>query len=174
MIWQIDIEKSLGGERWTNVYFSNAASLAAAANVGTTIVNSEKLLHMNVVNFSQMRVRPYPALGAQGTVYQLGGTGSVTAFDYLPLFAVGRVTLTVAAGRPSRKYYRMPIREDEQANGIFIASKVTSVNTTLGQMIQIAGLTDESGNAFVSATLVPEVGMRQLRRGSKRRATNVL
>lgn len=173
-IWQIDIQKQLGTEYWTNVYFSDAGTLPAAKTVGDNLVANEKLIHANIVNFIQMRIRPYPSGGQQGTVYQLSGVGSVSTADYLPLFNVARVTLTVASGRPSRKYYRLPVGEADQANGTFIPAKVSSLNTSLASFITTANLTDESGNVFTAATVVPTVGMRQLRRGSKRRATPVI
>lgn len=173
-IWQIDIQKNLGTEWWTNVYFSNASSLAAAKTVGDNLVSLEKLIHGNVVSFTQMRVRPYPSGGQQGTVFQLTGVGAVGVGDYLPLFNVARVTLTVAAGRPSRKYYRLPVGEADQAGGVWTTPKLTSLNTSLAGLVTTSNVTDESGNVFISATVVPNVGMRQLRRGSKRKVTPVI
>lgn len=173
-IYQIDIEKGNETERWTNVYHVQTSSFINAHTSGDLIVAQEKRLHTQHIQFLQMRIRPYPSAGQQGTVYQLSGVGDRSAGEFIPLFNVGRVTFTVEQGRPSRKYYRLPVGEGEQQYGTFLTSFVTTINAILVDFLNIAGLCDESGNEFLAVTLVPTVGMRQLRRGSKRRASPVL
>lgn len=173
-LWQIDIQKSNETEFWTNVYHCDRASFSEAKDTALAIVAAEKTIHTQHVQFVSMRIRAYPSGGQQGTVFQLDGTGAVGASEFLPLFNVARVTFSVEQGRPSRKYYRLPVGEGEQQYGVWTPSKITFLNNLLTAMLNIPGLCDESGNEFVGISLVPQVGMRQLRRGSKRRAAPVI
>jgi hypothetical protein len=173
--YQIDIEKQLGTERWTNVYYVTAASANAATTLGGFIVTAEKQLHMTQVSFVQMRVRPMPVGSGEGTTSPLTGTGVRIGSDFLPLFNVIRVDFRVDSGRPSRKYYRAPVDDGDTTQGVLnTASRdffQAQVNTMLANVPE---LVDVDGQPWISGTVHNFVGMRQLRRGSKRKATGIL
>ena len=174
--WQIDIEKNLGTEYWTNVYYVDAASQVDAANQAVKIVDVETQLHQQKVNFTKYRVRPYPAGGASGTVYALGVAGQRANYNSLPLFNTCNVLLSVATGRPSRKYYRLPFQETDQVDGQLIPAVRTLFNNVWAELVTDPdiNLTDESGQVVNQARIDPNVGMRQLRRGSRRRLNPVI
>jgi hypothetical protein len=174
MVMQVDIQKRLGTEYWTNVYYVTNASYEGAIAAGLDIVEVERNLHQQQVAFVNMRVRPYPAGGAEGAVYELSTFGLITNEQYLPLFNTLNVKMTVVPGRPSRKYYRCPIAESWQASGVLDTGQVAAFNTILEDLLAVATLCDESGNPFTAIRCYPLVGMRQLRRGSKRRAVPVI
>lgn len=180
-VYQIDIEKSFVPSTgatvyWTNVYHVEQASLSAAATAGVNIANIEKAIHQSNVSFTKLRARPYGVPGNVGTIVPLTGGGARTAVDSLPLFNVFRIDFAVAVGRPSRKYIRGPIGEGDQASGLISSSIITSpINANyINPLLALGYLVDTQGQPLLSGTAYPYVGMRQLRRGSKRKTTPVI
>lgn len=173
-IWQVDIEKQLGTEYWTNVYHVLAGSQGSAKITGDEIVAAEKSFHNSLIGFTKMRVRPYPSQGAQGTIFPLTGNGAYASPQYLPLFCTANVIGAVPIGRPCRKYYRCGIDEALQAGGSLTTQGIDFFTTNLIQLNAIEELCDESGQLIDTWTIYPQVGMRQLRRGSKRRVQPVI
>lgn len=178
-LFQIDVEKRLVNEFWTNVYYADATSLDQCRDLIGLISVREKAIHGNNVDFVRGRARTK----AQGddiyAIVPIGGFGTRPAATFLPLFNTFNVVMTTEVGRPSRKYYRPPVGEGDQDNGILLAGTVTLVNNQIGALIedfQTAGATwvDIDGQPIVSVACSSIVGMRQLRRGSKRRARPVL
>lgn len=174
-VWQIDIQKQLGTEYWTNVYHCNVASQAAAKVVAEALIEAERRISLNVVSFVNYRVRPYPAGGIPGTVYPIGTVGYGPAGAYLPLWNTVNVIFTVSQGRPSRKYLKAPLLEVAQENGLLVEPYLTVFKDEYATVLEgIAELCDSQGNPFLDVGIVPNVGMRQLRRGSKRRVIPVI
>jgi hypothetical protein len=175
--WQVDIQKRLGNEFWTNVYHVAELSQAAAAAVAQGIVTQlEQPLHTADVQFVSFRVRPFPG-PSEGTIYPLNVVGGQPAGEYLPLFNVARVDFPAPTGRPSRKFYRLPIKEGEQANGTFTGSILTAYQGVINNFFASPisdNLIDVDGQILSSGILLASVGMRQLRRGSKRRLLPVI
>jgi hypothetical protein len=130
---------------------------------------------MTIVSFTKIRIRPAGVVGVQGTTEASGVSGTLETQVYLPLFNVMRVDLSPAMGRPSRKFYRIPVPESAQDNGQFVAGWTSGINGNfIPQLLAVNGLCDESGNDIVTIGMSPTVGMRQLRRGSRRRTQPVL
>ena len=171
-IYKVDIQKQYQNTYWTNVYYVNQPDLASASAAATTIVNVERTIHAPAVNFDKVRVSDLSSTQYQTISVNQPGQRSVTG-DFLPLFNVLRVDFNVAGGRPSRKYLRLPVAESDQSNGIFTSSALQSLAT--GYAIPTStGICDESGSPFTSTSFQERVGMRQLRRGSRRRTTPVI
>lgn len=174
--WQIDIQKRLGTEFWTNVYHVARSDQASAAAAAEFWVGIERSIHSVDVLFTSFRLSPFPG-PSEGTIYPVGLAGTRPTADSLPLFNVLRVDFPAPTGRPSRKYYRLPIREGDQANGQFTSAAMTDFITQFDATFEdpdSAGLIDIDGQLLVSATPMQTVGMRQLRRGSKRRLQPVI
>jgi hypothetical protein len=80
-------------------------------------------------------------------------------------------------GRPSRKYWRLPLEEAAVLNGqvepTFVTAWQGHVNDYFASPAS-AGVIDVDGQLLVSGTIMAPVGMRQLRRGSRRRVTPVI
>lgn len=175
-IWQLDIEKNLGTEYWTNVYYCNQPDQAGAVAAANFVAAQEQDFHLQAVQFTKFRVRPYPAGGASGTVYPLGYQGERIATDYLPLFNTVNVILAVAVGRPSRKYYRCPLDVEDNNGGNLAPASLAYFNAAIGEVFAAgspANLCDESGQPILASGVVPTIGMRQLRRGSRRRVAPI-
>lgn len=170
-LWILDVEKRIGEEYWTNVYHINASTLTAARTIADDIITRERARHRNVVNYTYARLRPKLLSSGGGTKWATGGTGDINAagVSYMPLFNCIRVDFLTATGRPSRKYYRTPVYDANQTNGLLTAATRTDWATWAAGLAAVAGFVDPQGQTFVSAYVAPEVGMRQLRRGSKRK-----
>lgn len=179
-VYQIDIEKSYSPTTgstvyWTNVYHVEAASLASAITSGQSIVTLEKTIHTTATSFTKMRTRQAGTTGNTGTITPLTGTGSRSNTGPLPLFNVFRIDFGVVSGRPSRKYIRGPVITGDNTSGAVTTSTVTTIqNSYVTPLLNMGVLCDPQGQAFVNGTVWPFVGMRQLRRGSKRKATPVI
>lgn len=175
-VWKIDIEKQLGTEFWTNVYHVEQSGQLAAASAGQLIANQEQNLHHPAVTVTRMRVS-LAGEGNEGTIYPLNLPGEGNDGQYLPLFNVLRVDFGVASGRPSRKYYRLPVVETVVENGSFTTAYLSAIQVYLDALlapVNQINLCDVDGQVIVSAAPFRPVGMRQLRRGSRRRTQPVL
>lgn len=175
-IWQIDIQKSFGTEFWTNVYHGEVADQDEAVAFANALVDLEKHIHCVGVIFVNYRVRPYPG-PAEGTTYALTGEGLVTAGAWVPLFNVLRVDFPAPTGRPSRKYYRLPLVEGDIENDALSTAKVGALQTVFDNFFlgsPSAPACDVDGQHLNRGVVFRQIGMRQLRRGSRRRTTPII
>lgn len=169
--YQVEIEKYYNGEYWINRYFVNGASLDDAVSAGAQIYAIERPLHGSNITFTKMAVRT-TAQGDfvyQTTVLNTMGTNANSGSEMMPLFVVLRVDLGVAGSKPSRKYYRGVLREND-VSAMTITS-TSGFNTIVGALANVAALCDPQGQDIITAVCSPNVGMRQLRRGSKKKTT---
>lgn len=175
-IYQIDVQGVLGTEYFTNVWHVNASGYAQALGWADAIAEvTADQSHADVV-IDKARVALYPLNGGQGTVRSYALQGGQGNYDYLPLWNVVRIDYQPALGRPSRKYMRFPVNEGVQVKGVLSAGQVAAYQAGfvngIGQ--QVTGLCDIHGQPFVDARVFATVGMRQLRRGSKRRTQPII
>lgn len=175
-LYQVDVQKKLGTEYWTNVYHVEVAGLGEALTQGGLIASFERAIHLDIVQFTSMRVRPYPSTGDTGTVAALGYYGNNTGQGpYMPLFNTLNVILAVPVGRPSRKYLRLPIPEASQENGSFLQPFIDDwTEQYCNELSALGTLRDVDGQTIGDISCVLAVGMRQLRRGSRRRLEPVI
>lgn len=177
-LFNLDIEKQLtfDPETWTNRYIIEAADITAAVLTAEAIYQIERDVHLDIVRFTRYRVSDQDPDTDVFTIIPKGEIGDrVTAGQTLPLFNVVVVDFPAAQGRPSRKYLRLPIQESEQANGDLDAALITIVNNSYGTPLgAISAFVDVDGQALSAGVAKGRVGMRQLRRGSKRKLTPVL
>jgi hypothetical protein len=177
-MFAMDSQKVLNGEFWTNRYMIEATDLATATTAAAFIRDKERNVHSTIVTFDKYRVSD-TVVGTD--VYQVvndnvQGTRAAPNGEWMPLFCVLRVDFnTVGGGRPSRKYLRLPLYEDDCYQGNTAQAIRTLVLTSYaGPLIGLANFVDVDGQAFSSASASLAVGMRQLRRGSKRRALPII
>ena len=178
-LYQLDIEKSLGTETWTNVYHVNAGNLESCRDAIGLISVAEKTFHGTVVTFTRGRARTKIEGDDNYIIVPIGGQGARDLGQYLPLFNTFNVLWGAAQGRPSRKYYRGPLSENDQAGGVLQGTIATQINTALNGLINNmpdigCELVDVDGDVLLEASAQLVVGMRQLRRGSKRRLQPIL
>lgn len=169
--YQCEIEKVLSGEYWVNRYFIMADTLPGAVQQAQSILTIEREIHSQLVTFTKMSVRTTAIEDYIYSTVPINAPGNVSAgaAQLAPLFVVLRVDLGVAAGRPSRKYYRGCLREDQITTFRLEEVSVPFFQTRLDALPSVVGLVDPQGQDIISATVSPLVGMRQLRRGSKKK-----
>lgn len=171
-VYEVTIKKSLNSEEWANVYYVRANNLAEAGDHAVDIIETiERPRHMDFVTFESYRVRPV-GTSDQGTTIPIGLNGLTAGGAFLPLFAVLRVDLATSLGRPSRKFYRLPINESWQNNGQLVEEFFLQMNVFFAGAINPTAtpwLCDVDGQEIIAARPYRNVGMRQLKRGSKRK-----
>lgn len=175
-IFKVDIEKQLGTEFWTNVYYVDAESLTAAHAIGAEIVVAERGIHSNLVTFTKYRTSDMVPGTDQFITEPLNVQGAVAAnSSLLPLFNVLRVDLGVGVGRPSRKYLRGVLYEDTVTFDTVDPAAVAVYDADYANDLEIIEeLVDIDGQPIINVTVNPKVGMRQLRRGSRRATTPII
>jgi hypothetical protein len=176
-LWKVDVEKLFGAEYWTNRYIVDAPDIDTAGSKAAAIAQIERTVHRDLVTFTRWRVDD----GVKDTdvfmitTMNVPGQYAAGAFPWLPLFNVAVVDFAVTLGRPSRKYLRLPLLEEDVHNGQLIAGVITHLNTNyVNPLVMLEGYVDVDGQNILSGAVKPAVGMRQLRRGSKRKAQPVI
>jgi hypothetical protein len=173
-LWVVDSEKLMQGEYWTNRYIVAAASLAEATAIGNQIVGIERTIHYTPVLFTKYRVSDGVPLTDVYQVFNVNlyGQGIGDVNSMLPLFNVVRCDFnTAGGGRPSRKYLRGCMGEGQIQFNAIDPGTLTNINTNYAQgLVDLLGFVDVDGQEITSGSVYPFVGMRQLRRGSKRKA----
>ena len=174
--FQIDVEKQLGQEFWTNVYHVTAADMADAISHGSDIVEIEQTVHTSDVNFTKFRASTMTEGDFVFATVPINEPGTNSTGPYLALFNVVRVDFGIEGfGRPCRKYLRCPILETQQTDGLLEDAMVTFINENYADLIVGLGFVENPhAVAFINGSTSKIVGMRQLRRGSKRRLAPVL
>lgn len=171
--WQCEIEKYHNGEYWVNRYYLNSDSLLAAAQIGEQILNAERMVHRAPITFTKYSVRSTAKLDYIYQTVPVNQPGLAAAgTDLMPLFVVARCDFTVHGSRPSRKYLRGFLLEGDVTGMTINASVVEYVNTNyVNPIAALAGFVDPQNADVYGGSCSPVTGMRQLRRGSKKKRT---
>lgn len=179
-LFQVDVEKRLLSEYFSNVYYLQSPTIASAVTDAGLIVAFERSIMLDNVNFTKQRVRTTTVGDDVYALTTLSGLGSRSSSGgTLPLFNTLNVVLSAVVGRPSRKYYRGVLQESDidftSVSVGLLGTVTTNANTLLTAMAAAdSALVDIDNTGIFSMLPVSEVGMRQLRRGSKRRAQPIL
>lgn len=175
-LFQIDIEKRLDSEFWTNRYVVDTADLNEAAVVAGRIVDREEAIHNDLITFTQARVRDFDPTTDVFINLPLGTTGERNVLGApIPLFNVARVDFGVITGRPSRKYLRIGLTEADITGQNIVTDLLNLIDTAYAQpMLSEVAFVDVDGQDIVNAVVFAPISMRQLRRGSRRRTQPVL
>lgn len=174
-LFRITIEKYLASqaEYWTNVYWAEGTTLADAATVANAIYPLERMMYLPSVIITKYRVDDgQPNTDVFTTVpLNLPGTSGLTG-DAMPLFVVARFDFQAGSGRPSRKFYRGVLTELwVDAFGAISSSGMSSLTSWAQQIGDVPGYVDVDGDAIIQGSAHPRAGIRQLRRGSKKKST---
>lgn len=174
-MFKVDIEKVLGGEYWTNRYLVNAASLEDAAVTAAGLVDAERPLHLPSVLFTKRRVSDMAPDTSEFIVtpLNLNGTRTGTSGEVLALFNTLRVDFPAGFGRPSRKYFRGCLTEAD-INGANIAGSSLSYMQGKVNLFAVLPLVDPQGALLGLGVAKSALQMRQIRRGTRRRAQPII
>lgn len=171
--WRIEIVKQIGAEMWSNDYLTDDATIEDAQDLAALLQTWERNIHMSVVQFPYIRIsttipgdRIFRHLDTN-----LGGL--VSTAEYMPLFNTLRVNFGTADSDPGRKYYRCPLAEGNQANGnldaLYMGQLGTKITTFLVTPGVLPHIVTPKGNTVVSASIFPQVQIRQLHRRRKKK-----
>ncbi len=175
---QLDIEKVYQNEYWTNRYLLDGAlGDAAVTTARETIIAAERAVTYSGVLFTRTRLGTLLPGDDQYSIGQLNlpGLRSQGAAKLFPLFNVIRVDFSTGFGRPSRKYLRGCLLGAEVDGPSVAAGTITLVtNNFVTPLVNEQVYVDPQGDNITAGSVSALVGMRQLRRGAKRRSTPVL
>lgn len=167
---RIEIRKELNGEDWSNDYLVEAIDMNTAAAFGVDTIEFERQLHAPQVNFVYMRVSTWAKFDRtfRHVSINLPGLGMSALTERLPLYNTLRMDLMTVDSDPCRKYFRVPIHESMQSNGVLEPATIAAWQGYLAAWI--AGFDPDfhvvsgAGNNVVGGTVYPLVQMRQLHR----------
>lgn len=171
-VFQVDVQKRLVAEYWTNRYFVSDDTIAGASLVAEDIADAERLFHGNAVEFVSVRTSTVAEGDDTYVTTPLFGFGELTLTDYLPLWNVIRVLFGGTGGRPYYKLYRGCLDESNVLGSVLSAPLITAVNSACAVFSGV--VTTGLGELLATGTVDPRVRMRQLRRGKRKRTTPVL
>jgi hypothetical protein len=176
MPWMVDIEKLLVAEYWTNRYVVEAPDIQAAGVVAATILEAERKIHSTAITFTRYRVDDGVPNTDASIIVPANVQGlRVTGGGRLPLWNVAVCDFSVALGRPARKYLRVGLEENDVTGEFINDGLVVQFNADYATPLAAhQAYVNVDGQAILSGAFKPRIGMRQLRRGSKRRVTPVL
>ena len=178
-VFQYDLEKLYEGEYFTNRYFINAATIDDAANYGnTTILAAERSILHHLVQVTKSRTSTVMPNDGTFITTAIEMAGEVNSGTLVPLFNVAVVLFNTLHGRPYRKLYRGVLTEEGTSWGSLTGPYYDLLMGALPGLIVPDGsdqaVCTKDGVTFTTVVAQSKVGMRQLRRGSKRKSTPVL
>lgn len=170
---RLTIEKLYQGEYWTNVYWL-AGSIGDAGSPAAAIIAAEKAVLLDSVLMTKARIDD----GVQDTdlystiIINDFGDRELAGGSMVALFNVVRVDFQAGGGRPSRKYLRGLLTEAFVNFNTIEAAQLTFFQTNYATVVaEVTGFQDVDGDDITAGVVHPFVGMRQLRRASKKKIT---
>lgn len=164
-IFRLQMFKRRGaGKPWSNVYHVLAGSMAGVQGDLGAFIAAERAIHNAAVTITYARISDLvPGTDTYVTmpINQAGLT--LTQGGLLPLENTVRVDMTAAGGgRPSRKYYRLPLTESEQEDSLLSGPvQATVLNALQGLLADLAGTgvtwVDPDGQVLTGVAVWPYV-----------------
>jgi hypothetical protein len=177
-LFSLDIQKQRGTEFWTNRYILQLADVVSGSTSAAALVEAERAITLSSVTFTSYRVSDQTPNTDVFSITPIGLVGLRTSGvgTEMPLFNVARVDFQVSMGRPSRKYIRGSLIEgDSESYGALIPAYLQLVNDNyVAGCLAVAAYVDVDGQSLISGACNANVGMRQLRRGSRRRTEPII
>jgi hypothetical protein len=175
-VYKLDYQFVVGTEYWTNKWYVIATDRVDAVTAANAIATIMAGFVLQPVVLDKVRITPEPFLK---NVYQdiaLSLTGTAGAGPVAPLFNCARLRSSGNYGRQTNHYMRGTVQLDSiAADQRFNAGAITFFNGKCAQLMDLNWpLCDKNGYVYVYLNVSPIVGMRQLRRGSKRRVRPVI
>lgn len=160
---------------WSNVYQIDAASLVVATNAAQTIVTAERQFHKVSVTFTYARISDITTPGDIYATLPINLPGVIAdPADALPLWNTVRADISVVGGgRPSRKFYRLPLGEAEATGMAVLVGVRNQIITTLTQLVSDLAaasvfLEDPQAQRWSVVSVQERIQMRQLHRRRRR------
>lgn len=171
-VFQIDIQQNIGTEQWTNVYHADGADMEAILTaLFPLLLTQHRAAHYENVTINKALVRPFPLVSGSYTELPLNVNGTREGLTDLPLFNVARILFVAFAGKAGVKMYRGALNEGgiEALGNLTAAERAFWEDWGTDTLAALPSLCKEDGTRFADINPSPRVGMRQLRRGSKKK-----
>ena len=174
-IYKVNVQAYVLGNYISNRYEVYAASIAAAADMAPDIADIQSNILPDSFYITKINVEtPEKRDGIFWTqdVSIQGKRHNTSAL--LPLFNRFRVDFGVPFRRPLRKYL-VGVCEEDTADGDLTNVAIQLVDTQYSQLIVGLGyVVNPTGTHITQGNARRQVGMHQLRRGSKRKARPII
>jgi len=173
---RIEIRKEWNGQSWSNDYLVEASSMDTAAAFAIDTVEFERELHFNMIQFIYVRTSTVTKFDRifRHIDLNLPGLSSTDTTNTLPLFNTVRMDLRTADSDPCRKYFRVPIPESQQDNGVlapaWIASRTAILDAWIAGFDPDYHVVSKAGHNVIGGSVYPFVQMRQLHRHKRPKA----
>jgi hypothetical protein len=171
-VTKITVQKAWQQRYWVNVYHLNVG-LNDALDPLNAIVAAERAVHNEAVLITTARaatVAPGDELYFTVPINQFGQKNSGNS-QLLATFIAARVDFAAGAGRPSRKFLRGCLQEEDVAGWALNGPQANLFQTYGNAIVAIPEICDVDGEALTSAVMFPTITGRQHRRGSKKKST---
>lgn len=174
--YQVDLQYLMQNEYWTNKFYITVSSLSGAELAVDSMVVALRPALSALVTIDKARITPLPFVKNTFTDYVIGLPGTRMVTPPGPLFTVVRWDTAADTGRTSHHYIRGGILPtDFGSNGNFTADAQGFNNGIIGTFNDGTFVwTDIHGTPLTKVRASPKVGMRQMRRGSRRRQQPVI
>lgn len=162
--------QSFGGRKWVNRYFVDVADAGEALDAAEGIwTGVERVFHgddtycyevyANLQGDTPFTVGEQRAIP---TVDQEGQLAILSRGELLPSFNVVRCDFSVPGSRPSRKFYRIPLRENDTIGDQLASASalVTALNAGLAE-VPIYAIVDVDGQAWAGTYQIVGVTSRR-------------
>jgi len=167
-LYRISVTKQLvlgsNRQRWDNVYRADVPDVDAAITVGELCWAAEANVtkeYVDMVRISAIQDSPLAAAGRSRS-YSSPGIAVGDETLRLPLFNAVRVVLSDDVGRPDQKYLRLPLQEDDIANGVIGGPLMGELETAYANvLLLITSLRSSNGVSYTSAVPQSAIQMRQ-------------
>lgn len=171
--WRVEIHKSLAGEQWANDWLVNDVAMSDAVDVATQLVAFEQHVHMSIVNFDYVMVTSRAVGDRVFRHIPLNFPGLLDLAEYLPLYCTARFDMATEDSDSCRKYFRTPLAEGWQSNGIIAGGIITTLSAAAATYLESPGVYEHirspRGNIVTGGSWSNKVQMRQLHRHKRKK-----
>lgn len=159
-----------GGRKWSNQYFHQTTTVTSALDWTLSVwTGMEKAFHYDDCYAYEVYVNntedaPY-SIGYSQPVTLADAYGSLSAASSgqkAPTFVVARVDFPVTASRPSRKFYRPPLRETDFDGDTLVGGFAAALNTALNNIGTIGGFYDVDGQVWIGTHTLKGITSRRM------------
>lgn len=174
---RVEIVKSWQGETWANDYMVECPTFADAVTMAELSVDFERSIHETFVHFDYFIVSTVQVgdrVFRHVPLNQNGLSNNGTS-NFLPLYCTMRLDMQTADSDPCRKYYRCPIPEVNQDNGVLSTAIRAADDTSFTNYFSLwpegSKIVSGKGHNVIDGSFFDKVQMRQLHRHRRPKLT---
>lgn len=169
---KVTIQKTYQGRHWVNVYHLDTP-LEDSGGALADLVQAEVAVHNTAVLITNARASTVTPNDQQyiSTPINLFGTKNSGNTQLLATFIAARIDFAAGLGRPSRKFIRGSLQEEDVTTFTLGGPGAAAYATYGAAVLAVPGICDVDGEPLTAYAVYPEITNRQHRRGSKKKNT---